>query len=460
MSSNTETVDLIIIGTGSGNSIPDYLSDQKIVIIEKGTFGGTCINVGCIPSKMFVLPADMAVMGEEAARVNVDLRLESTDFESIRDRVFGRIDAIVEGGAEYRSTGSDRIEMIRGTARFVAERTVQVGDRVLTAPRVLIAAGSRPFAPEGVGLESVNYQTSNTIMRLDRLPRRLGIVGGGFIAVEMGHVFSGLGSEVTIFNRSAYLLMTQDPEISQAFTRGFRHRVAMRLGCTGVTFSQDGDVIRADAMGEMFEFDELLVATGRVSNADLLDLENTSIETNSKNRIVVNDRMETSVPGVYAIGDVANPYQLKHVANAEAKVAFWNIAYPGRPRSMDYRAVPFAVFSHPQIAAVGLTEEEALAEGVEYVIGRRDYSSTAYGWAMEDTESFAKVLVSPESGLILGCHVIGPMASALIQPVIQAMQFGQTAQAVAEKVFYIHPALTEVIENALLAAVEAIGDRE
>ncbi len=458
MPTPTYDADLIIIGSGSGNSIPDYLSDKRIILIEKGTFGGTCLNVGCIPSKMFVLPADAAVSPREAARINVDLTLNGSDFEAIRDRVFGLIDPIASGGEEYRATGTPNVEYIHGLARFVGPKTLEVNGRTISAPTILVGVGSRPTILPIPGLADVRHHTSDTIMRLETLPKRLGIIGGGFIAVEMGHVFSGLGSDVTMFNRSDKLLGVHDADISSRFTELFRERATLRLGCVPDLIEEINGEIVVHVRGETFEFDEILVATGRTSNADLVEAEAGGLTCDYYNRIEVDAHMESVVPGVYAIGDVANRFQLKHVANAEAKVAFWNIAHPEQRRQIDYRAVPAAVFSHPQIASVGLTEEDAIAEGVAYVVGMRDYGSTAYGWALNDSESFAKVLVSPETGLILGCHILGPQAASLIQPVIQAMQFSQTAQAVAEQVFYIHPALTEVVENALLAAVEAIQE--
>jgi mycothione reductase len=164
--------------------------------------------------------------------------------------------------------------------------------------------------------------------------------------------------------------------------------------------------------------------------------------------------MSTNVPGIWAIGDLSNNYQLKHLANAEAAVAFWNIAHPDEIRHQSYKAVPSAVFSNPQVATVGLTEQEAIKQGRSFRVGRRDYAGTAYGWAMVDDTGFAKVLVDDESGLIIGAHVIGPQASSIIQPIIQAMEFDQRAEDVARKVFYIHPALTEVVENALLDALD------
>jgi mycothione reductase len=200
--------------------------------------------------------------------------------------------------------------------------------------------------------------------------------------------------------------------------------------------------------------DELLVATGREANSDLLDVEAAGIGCHHHGTIQVDDTMATTVPGIWAIGDVANSYQLKHVANAEARVAFWNIAHPDDLRHQSYKAVPRAVFSNPQVAAVGLTERQAIERGIPHRVGRRDYADTAYGWAIADEWSFAKVIVNTETGLLVGAHVLGPQASALLQPVVQAMELDTPAEVLAREVFYVHPAPTEVVENALLDALD------
>ena len=453
-----EQYDLIIVGSGSGNSIPEFLSDRRIAIVERDTFGGTCLNKGCIPSKMFVLPADVAEESRHSQRLGVDVRFHGADWKAIRDRVFGRIDPIAEGGRHYRATGSENITLIEGTARFVAERVLDVEGQRITAPQILIAAGSRPVVPPIPGLVETGFHTSDSIMRLDALPRRLGIIGGGYIAVEMGHVFAGLGSQVSLFNRSEVLLRAQDEEISQRFTEVFgnRLRIDLHLQHLPNKIERRGDAIIVHCAGEEIEVDDLLVATGREPNSDLLDVELGGIECHHHGTIVVDEHMRTCVDGVWAIGDIANDFQLKHVANHEASVAFWNIGHPDELRSIDYRAVPAAVFSNPQVASVGITEQDARANGLDYVVGRRDYGGTAYGWALVDDTSFAKVLVDRDSGLILGAHIIGPQAATLIQPLIQAMQFGQTAAAIANEPFWIHPALTEVVENALLEAAEQL----
>ena len=454
--------DLIIIGSGSGNSIPPYLDDHRIALVERGTFGGTCLNVGCIPSKMFVLPADVAEAARHGERLGVSTSFHSADWPAIRDRVFGRIDPIAEGGREYRATGTPNVELITATARFVGPYELDVDGRRIGAPAILVAAGARPTIPDLEGLASVLFHTSDSIMRLDELPARLGIIGGGYIAVELGHVFSGYGSQVTLFNRSGRLVRAEDEEISERFTERFASRVDLRLSTLPDRVEQRGHEIVMTVDGgspggaEEVVVDQLLVATGRRPNTDLLDVGVAGLPTTDDGRLVVDETMATPVPGIWALGDVANPHQLKHLANAEAKVAFWNIAHPEDRRTVDYRAVPHAIFSDPQIAGVGRTEQEARDAGIDFVVGRRDYGGTAYGWALEDEHSFAKVLIDRQDRTIVGAHIIGPQASSIIQPLIQAMQFGQRADDVANEVFYIHPALTEVVENALLDGIEQL----
>ncbi len=452
-SGTTENYDLIIIGSGSGNSIPEFLSDWNIALVERGTFGGTCLNVGCIPSKMFVLPADYAVQAQRGAKLGLDTSFQGADWVAIRDRVFGRIDPIAAGGKEYRATGTPNVTLISGTARFVGDKTFDVDGRRIAAPKVLLAAGARPMVPPIDGLADVGFHTSDSVMRLPALPARLGIIGGGFIAVEMGHVFSGLGSNVTLFNRSGRLLRAHDEEVSERFTEVFGERVDLRLNQLPDKVERRGDVIVLHVGGEEVEVDELLVATGREPNSDLVDIAAGGVEAKPNGRVKADATMATNVEGVWAVGDITNDYQLKHLANAEAKVAFWNLAHPDDQQEVSYRAVPSAVFSNPQVATVGMTEAEARESGQPIKIGRRDYGGTAYGWALEDHTSFAKVILHAETEQILGAHIIGPQSASLIQPIIQAMELGQTARTIAEDVFYIHPALTEVVENALLEAL-------
>ncbi len=456
MHDQPERYDLIIVGPGSGNAIPDFLDDWKIAVVERDVFGGTCINRGCVPSKMFVLPADLAHEARHGARLGVDVKVGGADWAAIRDRVFGRIDQISVDGREYRANGSPNISLIEATAHFVGPRLLDVEGRTITADNILIAAGTRPTIPPITGLLETGFHTSDSIMRLERLPERLGIIGGGFIAAEMGHVFEAYGTKVSIFTRSQTMLTIEDSEVAERFTELFSKRLDLHLSQLPTRISRRPSGIVINVHDQEIEVDELLVAVGREPNTDLLDAEAGGLELHRHGTIVVDEHMRTSAEGVWAIGDIANDWHLKHVANEEAKVAFWNIAHPGDLHSIDYRAVPSAVFSAPQVASVGLTEQGAARAGREVAIGRRDYAGTAYGWALVDETSFAKVLVDPATHLILGAHIIGPQASVLIQPIVQAMQFGQTADEVAHGQLWIHPALGEVVENALIDALARI----
>lgn len=454
-----EEYDLVIVGGGSGNTIPDErFDDWSIGFVERETFGGTCLNRGCVPSKMFVHAADIAHTMKHGERFGVHGSFERADWPAIRDRVFAdRIDPIAASGEVYRSTRPNTT-VHKGSARFVEGTTLEVDGTRIRGRHLVLAAGSRPYVPELPGLAEVPHVTSDGIMRLDDLPPRLVILGGGVIAAEMAHVFDGLGSQVTIILRGPLLLGGEDDEVRRAFTAEAATRFDVITDAGDLVFTPGGTgsafrVSGGTRSGHVFEreADLLLVATGRVPNSDQLRVHVAGIATDAMGRVVVDDHLRTNVEGVVAFGDLTAHHPLKHLANAEARVVAHNLLHPDTPRAVDRQNHPRAVFGAPQVAAVGATEQELHAGGTPFLVGRCAYGSTAYGWATEDTTSFAKVYVSPATGLLLGAHIMGPFASTLIQPLVQAMSLGATAQQVAE-VMYIHPALSEVVENALLAA--------
>jgi mycothione reductase len=301
----------------------------------------------------------------------------------------------------------------------------------------------------------VDVHTSDTIMRIAELPEHLVIVGGGFVAVEFAHVFSALGCRVSLVVRGSTLLSREDDTICERFTdiagkkwsiRTHRNVIgAHKDGSQTVLELDDSSTLRADAV---------LVATGRRPNGDLLDAETVGVEVQD-GRVDVDDFQRTTARGIFALGDVCSPYQLKHVANHEARVVRHNLRQDWDDvdalMPSNHRFVPSAVFTDPQIASVGLTENQARAAGYDIKVKIQDYCDVAYGWAMEDTTGFAKVIVERDTGVILGAHIMGHQASSLIQPLIQAMNFGLTGQDMARGQYWIHPALPEVIENALLA---------
>ncbi|MDS1269654.1 mycothione reductase [Lipingzhangella sp. LS1_29] len=458
--------DLLIIGSGSGNAIlDDRFADWDVAIVEKGVgstgaFGGTCLNVGCIPSKMYVHTADVASSPEEGTKLGVQLTLQGASWPQIRDRIFDRIDPISGGGWYYRAHENENVTLYDGTAHFTGIREIQVRSgtdtETVTADRVVVAAGSRPTAPDIPGLAEVGYHTSDSVLRLDELPERMTVLGTGFIAAELAHVFSALGVTVTVIGRSGALLRSQDTDISRRFTELAEQRWDVRLHRQTRLAERDSDGttvrLHLDGPGgpETVETDLLLVATGRRPNSDLVHAHAGGLHLTEDGRIQVDATQATHVPGVWALGDVSSPYQLKHVANREAHTVQHNVLHPDAPISTDHSVVPHAVFSHPQIASVGLTEQEATRRAVPFVTATQDYADIAYGWALEDTSGFAKILADPHTRHLLGAHIIGPQAPTLIQPLIQAMQFGLDADTMARGQYWIHPAMPELVENALL----------
>ena len=445
--------DLIIVGSGSGNSLvtPD-LDHWRIAIVEQGVFGGTCLNVGCIPTKMYVYPADLAAYAREWDRLGLHGAAPAADWAAMRDRIFARIDAISAGGRLYRDTGTPNVTLYEAHAEFTDTKTLQLSTgETITGDHIVLATGARAQIPDVIADSGVAYHTSDTVMRIDSVPRRVVIVGGGYISAEFAHVFSAFGAEVTVICRST-LLRDEDEDIAARFTDVVRERwnLHLRVRITAAE-EHDGEIrLRLDD-GTAVAGDLLLVATGRVPNGDRLNLPAGGVKAHTDGRIVVDEFQRTSAPGVWALGDASSEYQLKHVANHEERVVAHNLAHPDQLVASDHRFVPAAIFTHPQIASVGLTEEQARATGRPYRTALQVYGSTAYGWAMDDNTSVCKLVADPATGRLLGAHLMGEQASTLIQPLIQAMSFGLGVNDMARGQYWIHPALTEVVENALLS---------
>jgi len=462
----TREVDLLIVGSGSGNSvITPEMADWSIVVVEGGTFGGTCLNVGCIPTKMYAYPADVADTVTNAARYGIDATLDKVRWADIRDRIFGRIDPISGAGQAYRAHGSEtgNTSVVHGHARFTGPRemTITAADgspETLRAQRIVLASGSRPVIPQLPGLDPeqgpvVPFHTSDTVMRIDELPRRPIILGSGYIAAEFGHVFSAFGSEVTVIGRNTRLLAASDDTLSERFTEHARTIWDLRLGQSGCSVAQDGaDIVVTLADDSQVRGDLLLVAAGRVPNGDQLDVAAGGVQLHPDgHRVVVDAQQRTSAEGVWALGDLSSQYKLKHVANHEARVVAYNLTHPDALRSSNHDAVPAAVFTSPQLAGVGMTERAAREAGYDIAVKVQAYGDVAYGWAMEDRTGIVKLIAERGTGTLLGAHLMGYQASTVIQPLIQAMALGPTdVRELASGQYWIHPALAEVVENALL----------
>ena len=325
--------DVVVLGGGSGNTVIDKsFRALRVAIIEPGPLGGTCLNRGCIPSKMYVFAADVLAAALRGPELGVRTAQHGADWHALRSRVIGEVDAEAEHGRRGRVDDSD-IDLITGTARFVGERrlvvTTGAEEREITADQIVIAAGSRPVVPPIPGLEQAHHHTSDTIMRLQELPRRLTILGGGYVGCEFAHVFSMSGSSVTQIENGEALLSNQDRELSERFTRIARERWHVTLGADVERVTTEGDVSRLHlTSGGTIDADVILVAVGRQPNGDGLGLEAAGVAVDDDGLIVVDKYQRTTADKVWALGDVCQGQPLKHVANHEARVVQHNLLNP------------------------------------------------------------------------------------------------------------------------------------
>jgi len=446
--------DVIVVGSGAGMIIVSrgIRAGMRVALVDHGPMGGTCLNNGCIPSKVLIYPADVVRTLEAARAVGVEARVERIDF----DLIMRRMRAVVDEGRRGMERSAERAEGLdwyRGWGEFVGDFLIKIGDETITAPRIFIASGSRPLVPPIPGLAEAGYLDNVSVLSLQRPPESLIILGGGYLASEYAHFFSALGTKVTILGRNRMLLKDEDPEICEIVKRRLSRYVDVRTGHEAVKVEVKGGKkvvsaldLAADAVGE-FAAEEVMVALGRRSNSDILKPEKTGVEVDRSGWIVVNDRMETSREGIWTFGDAIGKHMFRHTANREARVA-WDNAFGSTSREMDYHAVPHAVFTCPQVGSVGMTEAEAKAAGYRVLVGRAEYGDVTKGYAMAEEESLVKVVVNAGDGRILGCSIAGTGAAELVQQVVYLMNAGDRDSGPIGRALVIHPATSEVVARA------------
>lgn len=443
--------DAIVIGTGSAMIIVQGIlrmnPDARIAVIDKDTPGGICLTRGCIPSKMVISVAEIIADAEKAGELGVDVEVRSVDFRRIMERMRKKIGKEVKQIEEALKLHPN-IDFYNDIASFVKPYTLKVGGIRIKSDRIFIGSGSRPLIPPVKGLEEAGYLTSDTFLKLEEMPESMVVIGGGYIAVEYGNFLARAGCDVKIVEMMPRILVNEEPEVTMAVQSELSRHAEIYTSHRVVEVEKRGDrkaVIAVDAEGNRKEIEaqEILVAVGRESNSDLLKPENGGIEVDEKGWIKVNEYLETSSKGVYAIGDANGRYMFRHVANQEAIVAFEN-AFRGRKIAMDYSCVPHAVFTQPEVASVGMREEEAIKKfGKENVlVGYEEMKTTGKGLAL-NLDGFAKVIVH-KNGEILGAHIVGKCASILIQEVATLMALKAKYHAIFEG-YHIHPALSEVV---------------
>ncbi|MFW6052983.1 MAG: dihydrolipoyl dehydrogenase [Desulfosalsimonas sp.] len=449
MKKATDYYDVIVIGSGSGMLAVENAVDagKRTALVDNGPAGGTCLNLGCIPSKMLIAAADRVMEIREAERYGISAHISEINFEKIMTEMKNAV--VPDHEQIHQGLESDsRFDYYEGTGSFTDDLTLEVNDRLLKGETFFIASGARPEIPPIQGLEKTDFLTSNTVLDLQKLPESLAIIGGGYIAAEYAHFFSAMGTAVTIFQNQKRLVPSEEPEISDTLARSLSERISIKTDVTVTGVAQNGRgaeinyTANDSGAQNSVTAERVLVAAGRKSNADRLAVEKTGIETDERGFIKTDDYLETSRKGIWAFGDANGKSMFTHAANAEASAA-WSNAMENEKRKFDYHATPRAVFTWPPIASVGLKEAEA-AKTRDVMVGKAGYDQCAMGMALREKQGFAKVIIDRQSFELLGFHIIGPHAPMVIQEVVNAMAAGRHAGLVLSGM-HIHPALNELV---------------
>jgi mycothione reductase len=443
--------DVLVIGGGTGNNVAAAAADVGLetALVEPGPLGGTCLNRGCNPSKMLLQAAEAVHDVRDAGRFHVDATLDGVDHAAVVDEMTDLLGGIAaDMAARYRE--KEYLTLFDEYTEFVDERTVALDGERVTADRVVVATGSRPIVPPIDGLDEIEYMTSRDALALRETPDSLVVLGGGYIAVELGHFFEAMGTDVTIVEMMDSLVPREDGDVAAAFTELARDRHDVYTGhrVTAVDESGEGYAVRAETEeGDTatIEGSEVLVALGRRPNSDTLNLDAAGIAVDDDGFVETNEHLETSAEGVWAQGDVAGNALFKHSGDYETQHTVANVVHDER-RELDLRAMPHTIFTEPQVAGVGATEDDLVDDGVEYVVGRADYADSAMGRAKKLEEGFVKVLAAPD-GEILGAHALGYEASALLHEAVVAMRNDVTVDEMADTI-HAHPTLSKIVESA------------
>ena len=440
--------DAIIIGTGqAGKPLSYALADLgwKVALIERAELGGSCINTGCTPTKTMVASAQVAHYARDAARWGVRVSGVEVDLPA----VVARKNQVVQNARtsiQKRIDSRPNIRLVRGPARFIAPHQVQVGAEVFESQKIFINTGTRPAVPQIPGLDTVPFLTNATVMELQAAPEHLLVLGGGYIGLEFGQMFRRFGSRVTIIHNGERILPREDPDVVSALQTALEaegivlrmnvetKHVENRRGAIGLTLESGG-------RGETLQGSHLLVATGRKPNTEDLGLETAGVLTGSRGYIKVNGRLETNVPGIWALGDVKGGPAFTHISYNDYQIAYANIV-DGKNLSIENRYLPYALFTDPQLGRVGITESDARASGRKFKMGTFPMSSVARAIERDETAGLMKIIVDAENDRILGAAILGSEGGETVQ-ILGAMILADAPYTVLKGAVYIHPTLAE-----------------
>jgi len=444
--SQKHSLDVIVIGSGGGAKLVRPLANKgyRVAVVESGKWGGTCLNHGCIPSKMLIYPAD--VQREMLASVSANLHGERPTID--HEALVARVSQTVDQESDHILPVYDQhpnVTPLVGHARFVGPHTLMVNDQQIDAPYIAIATGASVRIPDLPGLSSVSYITHKAALRLPTLPARLVIVGGGYIALELAHYFSAAGSHVTVMTRGD-LLSGMMPELRELYMAMASSHVTFLTHATVLGLSQVAHErvvsVRCGDQLMTITADELLIATGMAPNIESLGLGEAGIQY-TPSGIVVNDHLETSVPGVVAFGDVIGPPYFRHKANYEGEYLLAGFESTDRV-PISYPPMPYALFGHPALAGVGVLPSDA---GPDVVIGHAAIRASAYGMAMNRPDGMMVLVFDRTTRRLIGAHAVGHQAPTLMHMPVAFMKMKATLDDMLDTI-YIHPSMGEVVRNA------------
>lgn len=441
---------LIVIGAGSAGLVSALIAaavNAKVTLIEKHKMGGDCLNTGCVPSKALIKSAKVASLIKRSSEFGINVPESNINFAAVMERVQSVIAKIEphDSKERFESLG---VECLEGHAIITSPWTVEINGQSLSTRSIIVATGARPFVPPIKGIEHINYLTSDNLWDIRDLPKRLVVLGGGPIGCELTQAFARLGSQVTQIEMLPRILIREDEDIAEIITKQFeQENVDIRTDhlAKEITTKNGKKILVCEHNNEMVEveFDEILVAVGRAANSRGFGLEELGVELNSNNTIRVNEKLQTSIPSIYACGDVAGPYQFTHTASHQAWYATVNALF-GRFKSfkVDYSVIPWATFTDPEVARVGLNEQEAKEKGINYDVTYYGIDDLDRAIAEGEDHGLVKVLTVPGKDKILGVTIIADHAGELITEYISAMKHGIGMNKILGTI-HIYPTLSE-----------------
>ncbi len=446
-----QTVDLIVIGAGPGGYVAAIRAAQlgmNVLCVDKRTtLGGTCLNIGCIPSKALLESSHKFVDAAHLEDFGINVSKVSLDLEKMMQRKTKVVEQLTHG-IDFLFK-KNKITRLTGEARIISASEVSINNEVWKTNRILIATGSDSASLPNITIDEKKIVSSTGALSLTKVPEKLLVVGGGYIGLEMGSVWQRLGSQVTVVEFMDRIVPLMDIEVGTALQKTLtKQGLIFKLSSKVKAITEKKDKLLVDIEKEVLEADVVLVSTGRKPNTQGLELDKIGVALDERGFVKVNDHYETSVPGIYAIGDVIPGPMLAHKAEEEGVAAVEIMA--GLAGHVNYEVIPAVVYTNPEVASVGKTEEELKAENRAYKVGKFPFLANARAKAVGETEGFVKILADAKTDLVLGVHIIGPDAGTLIAEAALAMEFSASSEDIA-RTCHAHPTLNEAVKEAAMA---------